>query len=320
MDQGDGERKQSLTTEQPPKPNPSQDPGVVPQIDSSAPNDGSLTPPDADFDVATLDSLKALKMLSHAIQALCDLTGNIPPTPPVSRPESPSLRSLREDMSRTGARLSRPGTPPSFVSSEDLRGLALKDKVIGTPEATTGESMTAEAMLVSARVASSQAAQQDAVARKFYSKKPPPISINDYLLRLHRYCPMSTAVYLAAGVYISRIAIEDKSVPVTIRTVHRLLLGSLRVAMKALEDLSYPHARFSGVGGVSEKELAKLEISICYLTNFDLKVDNKMLEENTKSLLQLATKTPARFRLGLQSLRRRRSTISSSDSTVPRIV
>jgi len=307
----DGEEKQqSPTTPLPPKPNPSQDPGVVPPIDPSTLHDGALTPPEADFDVATLDSLKALKMLSRAIQALCDLTGNIPPTPPVSRPASPSIKSLREEFSNGGRPLSRPGLQPSFVSSDDLRGLALKDRVIGSPEGTTEEAMTTEVMLISARLASSQVAQQDAVARKFYSKKPPPISVNDYLLRLHRYCPMSTAVYLAAGVYISRISIEDKSVPVTVRTVHRLLLGSLRVAMKALEDLSYPHARFSGVGGVSEKELAKLEISICYLTNFDLKVDNKMLEEKTKSLLQLAGNTPARFRLGLQSLRRRRSTIS----------
>lgn len=315
MAQDDSEAQQAPTTPQPPKPNPSQDPGVVPQIDDSTLEDGTLTPPDADFDVATLDPLKALKMLSRAIQAICDLTGDIPPTPPVSRPESPSIHSLREEFANDGRPPSRAGLRPSFVSSDDLKGLTLKDTVIGKAEGTSSEAMTTEAAVYSARLASSQAAQQSAVARKFYSKKPPPISINDYLLRLHRYCPMSTAVYLAAGVYISRIAIEDKSVPVTVRTVHRLLLGSLRIAMKALEDLSYPHARFSGVGGVSEKELAKLEISICYLTNFDLKVDNKMLEEKTKSLLQLAGKTPARFRLGLQKLRRRRSTISNPTST-----
>jgi len=82
--------------------------------------------------------------------------------------------------------------------------------------------------------------------------------------------------------------LEDLSVPVTNRTVHRLLLASLRVAMKALEDLSYPHQRFAGVGGVSERELAKLEISLCYLMDFELKVTNELLLEKIKSLQQLS--------------------------------
>jgi len=55
--------------------------------------------------------------------------------------------------------------------------------------------------------------------------------------------------------------------------------------MKALEDLSYPHARFAGVGGVSETELAKLEISMCFLMDFGLRVDNELLYAKNKSLL-----------------------------------
>lgn len=47
--------------------------------------------------------------------------------------------------------------------------------------------------------------------------------------------------------------------------------------MKALEDLSYPHRRFAKVGGVSETELSRLEVSFCFLTNFELKVDERML-------------------------------------------
>ena len=54
--------------------------------------------------------------------------------------------------------------------------------------------------------------QQVAIARKFFSKRPPGISMEDYLLRLQRYCPMSTAVYLAAGVYIHKVAVEERLV------------------------------------------------------------------------------------------------------------
>ena len=122
--------------------------------------------------------------------------------------------------------------------------------------------------------------QHGAITRKFYSKRPPPIPLEEYLLRLHRYCPMSTGVYLATSLYIHRLAIIEKILPVTARNAHRLLLAGLRVAMKALEDLSYPHRRFAKVGGITETELGRLEVSFCFVTNFELKVTSKMLLEH----------------------------------------
>lgn len=122
--------------------------------------------------------------------------------------------------------------------------------------------------------------QHNAITRKFYSKKPPPIGISDYLLRIHRFCPMSTAVYLATSLYIHRLAIEERAVAVTKRNAHRLLLAGLRVAMKALEDLSYPHAKVAKVGGVSEVELARLEISFCFLCGFELVVGAGLLQDH----------------------------------------
>jgi hypothetical protein len=80
------------------------------------------------------------------------------------------------------------------------------------------------------------------------------------------------------------MAVVEKIVPVTPRNVHRLLLAGLRVAMKALEDLSWPHARFAKVGGVSEIELGRLEITFCFLMNFELKVDAEMLTREVLSL------------------------------------
>ena len=78
--------------------------------------------------------------------------------------------------------------------------------------------------------------QHSAITRKFYSKKPPPISIDDYLIRIHEFCPMSTGVYLATSVYIHRLAVEERAILVTRRNCRRLLLAGLWVAMKALES------------------------------------------------------------------------------------
>lgn len=95
---------------------------------------------------------------------------------------------------------------------------------------------------------------------------------------------MSTAVYLAASLYIHRLAIIERAIVVTKRNAHRLLLAGIRVAMKALEDLSYPHTKFAKVGGVSETELARLEISFCFLVGFELRVDEEALREQWEML------------------------------------
>ena len=126
--------------------------------------------------------------------------------------------------------------------------------------------------------------QHSAITRKFYCRVPPPISITEYLLRIHHYCPMSTGVYLATSLYIHRLAVLERAIVVTKRNAHRLLLAGLRVAMKALEDLSYPHARFARVGGVSERELARLEISFCFLTGFELAVNVPVLSQHWELL------------------------------------
>ena len=95
---------------------------------------------------------------------------------------------------------------------------------------------------------------------------------------------MSTAVYLATSLYIYRLAVLERAIVVTKRNAHRLLLAGLRVAMKALEDLSYPHGKFAKVGGVSEAELARLEISFCFLTGFELVVDREILSDHWEML------------------------------------
>ena len=272
---------------QPPKPNPSLDSGVIPKINAETAVDESSQeiPKDDNFDVSTLHPVAAMSLLGAGLEALVTMTGEIPPTPPVSRPTTPSLRELR-----TPPIGLRPVTPPSAVPSADIKRLSFQDTQIGSPEAHIEEPTVVDADI---------RAQQEVIARKFFSKSPPAISIPEYLARLHRYCPMSTAVYLAAGVYMHRLAIELRIVPVTARTVHRLLLASLRVAMKALEDLSYPHKRFSGVGGVKEEELAKLEISLCYLMEFELKVDCALLFEKAKAWLELGRMGQAGMKLTL---------------------
>lgn len=280
----------------PPPPEPSADQGISPPVATPSEEDGAL--PEAEsLDIFTLAPVAALRMLCDTVETLVQMTGDVPPTPPLStsrRPGTQIIQALKENTATYPKKAcrDRPPTPrpPNIDQSaaDDGRSTSAEDHAdvpsraktpIGSPEAHPTEPL---------RIVGSDMepldVQHGAIARKFYSKKPPPIPLKEYLFRLHKYCPMSTAVYLATSLYIHRLAIVESILPVTARNVHRLLLAGLRVAMKALEDLSYPHRRFAKVGGVTESELGRLEVSFCFVTNFELKVTSEMLLKHAKSV------------------------------------
>jgi hypothetical protein len=197
----------------------------------------------------------------------------------------------------------RPPTPPkSRASSVEIDGVELKRIPTESPEPAP-----IEPHVIIGDNAEPLNVQHSAITRKFYSKQAPPISLEDYLMRLHKYLPMSTAVYLATSLYIHRLAVDERAIPVTPRNVHRLLLAGLRVAMKALEDQSYAHSRWSDIGGVSKIELARLEISFCFITNFDFKTSKESLLDHAVSLKSIAARQGAMNFVPRMPLSKRRS-------------
>lgn len=283
----------------PPPPRPSADPGTIPAIvPGQSEHTGDHEADDVEFDQLT--PLLALKLLCLAVESLVDTTSDLPPTPPITSPNTPKLRRISLDEPRPASLKpvqDRPPTPRMAVTSaheQDEEDHADADAIppraktpIGSPETHPADpTLTADPLSINPEQPISPSVQHSAIVRKFYSKKPPPISFHEYLLRLHRYCPMSTAVYLATSIYIHRLALGSPhlQVPVSPRNAHRLLLAGLRVAMKALEDQSYPARRFSKVGGVSEAELKRLEIAFCFVNNFDLRITKDLLVEHVDLL------------------------------------
>ncbi|CAD6565795.1 MAG: hypothetical protein ASARMPRED_007991 [Alectoria sarmentosa] len=260
-------------------PSPSADRGIVPGTESSFVDSGTLPNAD-DIDIFTLSPLAALRMLCSTVETLVRLTGDIPPTPPISHPKTPSLgliQAEKENVARHTKEHTRRRSGGAG-NSDDLDGVPARAK---TPTGSREAGLSEPLHVVGSNMEPLNT-QHGAITRKFYSKRPPPISLEEYLMRLHCFCPMSTAVYLATSLYIHKLAVVERIIPVTSRNVHRLVLAGLRVAMKALEDFSYPHRRFAKVGGVSETELGKLEVSFCFVTNFELRVDKEGLLEHAK--------------------------------------
>ncbi len=315
----------------PPPPIPSTDPTLL----NAKPTDGEVISPRLipHDDIFKIPPLTALKLLSAEVEALVNMTGDIPPTPPPTSPTMPNMRGMQAEKesivrSHSERSLTRLREQAMAGKSSPLRGRSphkSPGKSPGkAPEGSPRKSPSGQATIEQASPAAQPIdgvhlrsstsrppasprpdlhietsrepyivigdnsqplnLQHSAITRKFYSRAPPPISISDYLLRIHRFCPMSTAVYLATSLYIHRLAVLERAIAVTKRNVHRLLLAGLRVAMKALEDLSYPHSKFAKVGGVSEAELARLEISFCFLAGFELVVDAQALGDQWEML------------------------------------
>ncbi|KAJ5232750.1 hypothetical protein N7468_005706 [Penicillium chermesinum] len=238
---------------------------------------------DASTGIKSPQSLKPGGLNNHAQSSACDALLNS--TAAVFEMSADmALDILSSNMDRLNALGADAPTNPNSLSAtpSGMRTPAGGD----TPLPTVGIRSGGPAS--SPEQAREEAFQLAILSRKFLSKKVPPIALKDYIQRLHKYCPMSTAVFLAASVYISRMVLEEKLLRVTPKNMHRLVLAGLYVATKALEDSSYSHSRVAKVGGVSEQELSKLEITFCFLADFELRVDAQMLMEEVKLLSQPA--------------------------------
>ncbi|CUS13644.1 unnamed protein product [Tuber aestivum] len=274
----------------PPPPHPLVDPAGHAAANTHSVNMSSTKPLGLranDKDIFHLPPSTALTLLSRSIELLVSITGDVPPTPPASGPSTPDME---EELHPTAIDSHRDGAGFSFGSAvqDGLDGVVLKhrrDEFSDDDDISDG----GEEMKIIG-VGAKGAFQNGAITRKFWSKAAPGISIEDYLFRIHRFCPLSTAVYLAASVYLHRLAVTERIIPITRLNVHRLLLAALRVASKGLEDMSHPHKRFAKVGGLTELELSRLEVSFCFLMNFDLKVDKAALEKHMESLRETANR------------------------------
>lgn len=254
----------------PPPPEPSADASATAASFDPAFNQRSDEPlllESEQWDITSISALGALRMLIDALQTLADAMGDVPPTPPASRPTTPKRGSVVEGMTPR---------PPSPEASGSM--------AIGSPEAHPHEPITIE---VGAQ-AEDVVLQRIAIARRFFSKVAPPFSISEYLLRMHHWCPHSPGVYLTAAVYCHRLCAVDLMVPATNRTIHRLALASIRVAAKALEDNKWTQDRISKVGGVGRTQLMNLEVTLCFLLDFELGVDAAMLARGMFLLQQAA--------------------------------
>lgn len=288
----------------PSAPNPAGDAGVLPEFSSISLQDAPSPPAnDEEIDVLSMSRETAMKLIVRSVVALANSAGDVPATPPLSRPGTPSSKDNFAAIKGHRRTASRPATPIP-AERENHQPTELDPPEADQNEPTIANDIGAGAL--------PEYLQRANMARKFFSKTVPKVGVEEYMNRIQKYCPLSTAVWLAAGSYILRLCVIDKTVPLTYRTMHRLVLACALVAMKALEDHRWPQKRFAAVGGVDEASLSRLELCVEFLLSFDVQIFTpEKLKDLTISLQKagqaatITSKLPSSFSLKLTNSKMR---------------
>mmetsp|Transcript_21974 Transcript_21974/g.37701 ORF Transcript_21974/g.37701 Transcript_21974/m.37701 type:complete len:218 (+) Transcript_21974:233-886(+) len=118
----------------------------------------------------------------------------------------------------------------------------------------------------------------------FHALKPPSISIQKYLERILKYASCSPNCFIIALIYIDRIIQRNQTFVINSLNIHRLLITSIMVAAKFLDDFYYNNAYYAKVGGVSCHELNCLELDFLFMINFSLNVTPEVYDQYYRAI------------------------------------
>ncbi|GMJ05929.1 cyclin p4;1 [Hibiscus trionum] len=106
----------------------------------------------------------------------------------------------------------------------------------------------------------------------FHGLTRPAISIRSYLERIFKYANCSPSCFVVAYVYLDRFVQMQPSLPINSYNVHRMLITSVLVSAKFMDDMYYNNAYYAKVGGISTAEMNLLELDFLFGLGFRLNV------------------------------------------------
>ena len=108
-----------------------------------------------------------------------------------------------------------------------------------------------------------------------YSKMIPVLSLKKFLIRIVKYTEAENNTLIVAYLYIIKL-IKIENFILSLNNIYRLLLGSVVLAKKFLEDINFNNLYYCEIGGMPVQELNNIEFSLFIRINFDV---NPKLEE-----------------------------------------
>eukprot|EP01012_Entosiphon_sulcatum_P028994 TRINITY_DN35210_c0_g1_i1.p1 TRINITY_DN35210_c0_g1~~TRINITY_DN35210_c0_g1_i1.p1 ORF type:complete len:186 (-),score=29.57 TRINITY_DN35210_c0_g1_i1:83-640(-) len=119
----------------------------------------------------------------------------------------------------------------------------------------------------------------------FTAARVPPVGIGEYVQRIAKYAYCSPECFVFALVYLDRLIAQNANCTLTPYNVHRLLITSVLLAAKARDDTYYSNAYYSAIGGISNAEMNRLEISFLTMIGFNLFVAPELYAQYRSQLM-----------------------------------
>lgn len=160
------------------------------------------------------------------------------------------------------------------VDSEVYLTLGLKELrkgVLGTPRVLTLLSSLLERSVQKNEMLMETSQIKNGIT-VFHGLRAPPVSIQQYIDRIFKYSGCSPSCFVVAHIYVDRF-IQSTDVHLTSLNVHRLLMTSVMIAAKFIDDAFFNNAYYAKVGGVSTAELNRLEMKFLFSIDFRLHVN-----------------------------------------------
>ncbi|KAK7051246.1 cyclin-like protein interacting with PHO85 [Paramarasmius palmivorus] len=132
----------------------------------------------------------------------------------------------------------------------------------------------------------------------FHARNIPTITLEQYLLRILKYCPTTNEVFLSLLVYFDRMSklcadATGRTFVIDSYNIHRLVIAGVTVASKFFSDVFYTNSRYAKVGGLPLAELNQLELQFLLLNDFRLVIPKDEMQRYAEQLILFSTSSSA---------------------------
>lgn len=202
---------------------------------------------------------------SHAHRAKVKIRSGWETSSSSSEESGNKKRSTEASSRRVGQRQSQP-SDQSVVSLAQLDEELSDEDIVNFLDLITGEEDSDDASMPS---------WEDPVS-VFFSVTKPEIETDVYIRRLVRYAQCSRAAFVIGMVYLRRLEKFNSKLAITPYNMHRLLITSLMIAAKNIDDRCYSNAHYARVGGIATvKEVNRLELQMLALLRYNIYVSRE---------------------------------------------
>jgi len=119
----------------------------------------------------------------------------------------------------------------------------------------------------------------------FNVSQVPSISVEAYVARIAQYSQCSPEAYILAIIYIDRYHREHGATCLNRLNIHKLIIASIMVAAKFVDDVRLSNKDFAKIGAVSTRELNELELELLNTIGFSIHVKQEEFDCYAEAIL-----------------------------------